>query len=212
MQDIGNLENTEPITIVDYGMGNISSIKNMIKKIGGTSIFSRDKDIILNSSKIILPGVGAFDAGMQSLKEAGIDKAIITSAENGSTILGICLGFQLLFEESEEGEMNGLGLIKGKVKKFINRPHIRVPHMGWNIIKPESDSILFDKSNEIPLRFYFVHSYYAECSHADDISAKCTYGDEFTCSIENGNILGVQFHPEKSHKFGIKLFKRFLNA
>jgi glutamine amidotransferase len=84
--------------------------------------------------------------------------------------------------------------------------------MGWNIIKPESDSILFDKSNEIPLRFYFVHSYYAECSHADDVSAKCTYGDEFTCSIENGNILGVQFHPEKSHNFGIKLFKRFLNA
>ena len=200
------------ITIVDYGMGNISSIKNMIKKIGGSSTFTSNKDEIINSSKIILPGVGAFDAGMKSLKDNKIDDAIVTAAKNGSKILGICLGFQLLFEKSEEGTMGGLCLVEGEVKKFDNIHNLRVPHMGWNIIKPESDSLLFNKHNTNPLRFYFVHSYYAVCKNKDDISAKCSYGNEFVCSIQHGNILGVQFHPEKSHKFGIELFKRFFNA
>jgi glutamine amidotransferase len=202
------------IVIVDYGMGNISSIANMIKKTGGESMLSSDTQTILNAKKIILPGVGSFDAGIRALRDSNLDKTIIEAVGNGSIILGICLGFQLLFENSEEGTLPGLGLIKGEVKKFLNTSSLRVPHMGWNSIEPKSDSILFNRKLEEnnPLRFYFVHSYYTECHNESDISASCIYGNKFTCAIENKNILGVQFHPEKSHKYGIDLFKRFLNA
>ena len=199
------------VAIVDYGMGNIASVRNMIKKIGGNSIFTSNKDEIFKSERIILPGVGAFDAGMSALKSSGLDEVLVSAADNGSNILGICLGFQLLFNSSEEGKLSGLGLVNGKVKKF-NNTSLRVPHMGWNIIKATSNSILFDKDKNRDQRFYFVHSYFAECEDISDISATCFYGDDFTCAVEKQNILGVQFHPEKSHKFGMELLKRYLYA
>tara|TARA_Y100001936_G_scaffold77603_2_gene76052 strand:- start:12517 stop:13170 length:654 start_codon:yes stop_codon:yes gene_type:complete len=202
----------KPIAIIDYGMGNISSVKNMIKKLGGKSVLTRDPDIILNSKKIILPGVGSFDSGIESLKKNGLEDVLKESASKGANILGICLGFQLLFENSEEGVLPGLGLIKGKVKKFINTDNLRVPHMGWNSIIPTKNSILFNEQNTETPRFYFVHSFYADCSIDEDITAKCFYGHKFVCAIEKRNILGVQFHPEKSHKFGINLFSRYLDA
>lgn len=208
---MSNLRKTNIVAIVDYGMGNIASVSNMIKKIGGESIFTKDKDVILNSNRIILPGVGSFDAGMDALKSSGLDTVLISAANNGSKILGICLGFQLLFDSSEEGKLPGLGLVKGKVKKFNNLT-LRVPHMGWNTIAPLYDSTLFEKDKQNPTRFYFVHSYFAECEDLSDISASCSYGDTFTCAIERKNILGVQFHPEKSHKFGMKLLQRYLYA
>lgn len=205
-----NLSDT--VAIIDYGMGNIASVANMIKKIGGRSIFTKDKEIILQSSKIILPGVGAFDAGIQSLRDDGLDETLTLASTKGSKILGICLGFQLLFESSEEGTLPGLGLVKGRVRKFAESSSLRVPHMGWNTVKPSKDSLIFDKNSNEDQRFYFVHSYFADCNESDDIAATSQYGDDFVCAIEKKNILGVQFHPEKSHRFGINLFKRFLNA
>jgi glutamine amidotransferase len=162
---------------------------------------------------VVLPGVGAFDAGVQALRARGLDKGLAAAIQNGATVLGICLGFQLLFETSEEGRLPGLGLVRGKVVKFSAAdPELRVPHMGWNAVSPLRDSVLFATGPEERLRYYFVHSYYADCADRDDVTATSTHGREFACAIERGRLLGVQFHPEKSHRFGMGLFQRFLDA
>jgi glutamine amidotransferase len=201
------------IVIVDYKMGNLGSITNIIKKVGYSSVITSDIETIAKADKIILPGVGSFDRAMQNLNQLNLlpvlnEKALVQKVP----FLGICLGMQLLTEKSEEGNVNGLGWIEGEIVKFNfekNNKHLKIPHMGWNAIMLPSPHILFDEMYDDP-RFYFVHSYYAVCKKEENILAKTRYGNEFVSGLKKDNIMGVQFHPEKSHKFGMKLFKNFI--
>ncbi len=199
------------ISIVKYGVSNLGSIRNMLKKIGVTSNFVSCNDDIEKAKKIILPGVGSFDNGVSSLQELEIFDSIKNAANRDVPILGICLGMQLLGRASEEGKLEGLGLIPGKTVRFhLNDKNLKVPHMGWNQIKPSQDSKLLIKLNENS-RFYFVHSYHFETDNDINSLAKTNYGIQFNSIISHKNIYGTQFHPEKSHKFGIQLLKNFSN-
>lgn len=196
--------------IADYGMGNIGSIVNMVRKAGGSPQVSNDPVQLAQAERIILPGVGAFDQGMKALTNSGIKDAIMVAAANQCSILGICLGMQLMMDASEEGGSLGLGLVPGKVHRFPKNEALKVPHMGWNIANPVKDSLLFSMgANEVE-RFYFVHSYFAQCADKSDVAATSHYGFDFASAFSRNNIYGVQFHPEKSHRFGLELFKRFL--
>ena len=200
------------IAILDYGIGNPSSILNMIKKAGGSAVITADPVIIRASKAIILPGVGSFDNGMTKLNDSGLTSLLNELVvQKGVFFLGICLGMQLLFESSEEGSLPGLGFIKGKSCKFNfdGSANLKVPHMGWNIIQLNENHQIY-KGLEQENRFYFVHSYFVKCTNKDNILATANYGGEFTCSVAHKNIIGAQFHPEKSHKFGMKFFKNFL--
>jgi len=199
------------IVVIDYGMGNIGSILNMLKRVKLEATVSDDKEEILNAKGLILPGVGSFDKGMQHLESKGlIDVLNIAVVENKIPILGICLGMQLLLDSSEEGGAKGLSWIKGSSKKFkFSNTKIKVPHMGWNIINPNNRDNLYKGFNSQEIRYYFVHSYYAECENSENILSTTAYGDNFASSINMENIYGVQFHPEKSHKFGMNLLKNF---
>lgn len=196
----------EIIGIVDYGVGNVRSIQNMLWKIDIRSeLISSNKDLI-KYKKIILPGVGAFDTAVSNLKKADLFRPLKRFSEDGY-ILGICLGMQLLADASEEGQMEGLGLISGKVKKF-NPSKISVPHIGWNYVKYKNDT--FTNNLDDDQRYFFVHSYYYQCKSGKNSIGQTLYGDNFTSVVSNNlNIFGTQFHPEKSHKFGKKLLKNF---
>lgn len=198
------------ITIIDYGMGNLGSIKNMLKKIGVESEITNNKALIEKTEKIILPGVGHFDKAMRNLKELNLievlnRKAIIEKVP----VLGICLGMQILASDSEEGNEKGLGWVDGNVVKFNIDKKLKIPHMGWNTIevKRENHSLFHNKYPET--RFYFVHSYHFKCNHVLNILCTTNYGIEFTSAVCKDNIIGVQFHPEKSHKFGMRLLENF---
>ena len=202
------------ITIIDYGIGNLGSIKNMLKKAGVKSRISSTEEEIADAEKLILPGVGAFDYGMSQLSAAPyyetLNKRVL---EDKIPVLGICLGAQLLTEGSEEGELPGLGWIKGKTIKFREEKmdkSLKVPHMGWNEVETQKDSKLFEDMFEEP-RFYFVHTYHIKCEEEKDVLVRSTYGYNFIAGVENENVVGVQFHPEKSHKFGLKLLTNFAN-
>ena len=200
------------IGIIDYGLGNLASVKNMIKKVGGDAIISADVNELSECEKLILPGVGAFGQGMQNLKDKGLDRYVKEEAQNGKKILGICLGAQLLTSHSEEGNVEGLDLIKAETRKFVlSDPKLKVPHMGWfQVDFKQMQHPLFDGlSND--QRYYFVHSYYMDCSSEEDVLCSCDYEITFAAGIAKGNIAGVQFHPEKSHVFGMKLMSNFLN-
>ncbi|HBY55525.1 MAG TPA: imidazole glycerol phosphate synthase subunit HisH [Coxiellaceae bacterium] len=200
------------IVIIDYGVGNIGSIVSMLNKIGVESVVSSSVIDIQNASKLILPGVGAFDKAMSELNNRGIIQSLCKAViGDKKPILGICLGAQILGNSSEEGKMAGLKWIDMDVKRFSNTS-FRVPHMGWNFVKPIRNSILFDASDVQEQRFYFVHSFYMSCKCREDILAISSYGDDFVCAVNRENIYGVQFHPEKSHKFGFNLLKRFVYA
>jgi glutamine amidotransferase len=203
------------VTIIDYGVGNLASIKNMLKKAGSDSLISSDEGDILAAKKLILPGIGAFDACSEKLNQSGLINALNKKVlEDKTPILGICVGLQLLLNGSEEGKLPGLGWIRGKVIRFdknkLNASH-KVPHMGWTEIKQAKTSRLFNEMFEEP-RFYFVHSYYASPLNQNDVLAYAHYGYDFPAAIEHENILGVQFHPEKSHKFGLKLMANFVSG
>ncbi len=200
------------IVILDYGVGNLKSIQNMIRKAGGEAVISSNKELVAKASTVILPGVGAFDHGMEKLHELGFVELLKNLVyEKGVMILGVCLGMQLLFERSEEGSLDGLGFIKGTVKRFQfkKEQNLKVPHMGWNIVNPIENAFLY-KNLPNNARFYFVHSFYVECEREQDILATASYGLDFACSVNSGNVFGAQFHPEKSHKFGMQFFKNFL--
>jgi glutamine amidotransferase len=201
------------ITIIDYKTGNLGSIQNILKRIGKESVVTSDKKVIAEATKLILPGVGAFDTGMRNLLELDLvdilNKKVI---EEKTPVLGICLGMQLLSSGSEEGSLKGLGWINASTIrfKFENSLEYKIPHMGWNFITQHKTSRLLDNMYSDP-RFYFVHSYYFNANNPEDILTSTTYEKEFTSAVEKGNILGVQFHPEKSHKFGMKLLENFVD-
>ncbi len=199
------------IAIIDYNMGNVGSIQNMIKKLGKKSIVTNNHKEIKNCKFLILPGVGSFDSGVKNLKKYNLFNLLKEIANEGKTqILGICLGMQLLCKTSEEGSEKGLGLIDASIIRFPKSKDLKIPHMGWNYVHPHEKSLLLKNYEEIP-KFYFVHSYYMKCNNNFVISAKANYGIKFDCAFEINNIHGVQFHPEKSHKYGINLFKNFFN-
>lgn len=201
------------ITIIDYNMGNVASIENILKRIGTDAKITSKPSDILNAEKIILPGVGAFDYGIRNLNDLGITELLKEKVlEENTPLLGICLGMQLLTEGSEEGTLKGLGFIKAHTIKFkseYNGEKLRIPHMGWDYIHPQNNSKLFKDFSE-NMRFYFVHSYFVECESKENVLATTEYGIEFASVIGKDNILGVQFHPEKSHKYGMNLLRNFV--
>lgn len=197
------------IAIIDYDMGNLRSVSKAFEKVGGTAVVTRDPKTILDASHVVLPGVGAFRDCMKNLEEYGLVEPILKSIEKGKPFLGICLGLQLLFEESEEfGVHRGLGVIKGRVVRFADTPGLKVPHMGWNETRAAKKSALLEgiKDNEF---FYFVHSYYAAPSDSSVVLTTTGYGIDFTSSVEAGNVMACQFHPEKSQKAGLRVLKNF---
>lgn len=197
------------IIIVDYGMGNLGSVLNMFKYIGVEAEISSDLNKIKNADKLLLPGVGSFDHAMKRILETGLKEVLDKKALIDEVpILGICLGMQLLTRGSEEGEIPGLGWIEADTIKFQMSPNLKIPHMGWNTVKPITDSKLIDKSL-IDSRFYFVHSYYVKVDKDENSILKTTYGIEFDSGIQQKNIYGTQFHPEKSHRFGMNLLTNF---
>lgn len=182
----------------------------MFKKIGVKAKLSSDYDEIMNADKLVLPGVGSFDKGIKSLNESGLLSVLEEKVVKGKTpLIGICLGMQLLMEDSEEGMENGLGWIEGRVKKFkFNSGKLKIPHMGWNIVRSnEYDTIFAGLEDET--RFYFVHSYYVECRNNENVLGVTDYGIDFVSAVRKDNIFGVQFHPEKSHRFGRQVLKNF---
>ena len=194
--------------------GNIGSIQNMIKRMGGDCMITNCPNDIFNAKKLILPGVGYFDHGMKNLKKSNLIEVLKKKVlEQNTPILGICLGMQLMTLGSEEGEESGLGFINAHVKKFkTTNKKLKIPHMGWNEITIKKSSKLFDETfiNKFQQKFYFVHSYYVKCENSIDILSTTNYIQEFTSAFEKNNIIGMQFHPEKSHKFGMEVFKNFI--
>lgn len=200
------------VVIVDYKMGNLGSIHNMLRRIGAQAAVSSDPAHILTASGLILPGVGAFDQGMQSLAQQGLLPVLEQAVRGGGKpLLGICLGMQLLTRGSEEGVRPGLGWIAADTKRFcFDREHcqLKIPHMGWNATRPARPDPLFAGLEEAA--FYFVHSYHVVCDSPDDVLAYCEHGYPFAAALRRGNIMGTQFHPEKSHKYGMRLLKNFV--
>jgi len=201
------------IVIIDYGLGNLGSIKNMLKKVGSESTISSSISDIEEAEKLILPGVGSFDQGMKNLRASGFLPALEERVNQKRTpILGICLGMQLFARKSEEGESKGLGWIDAEVVRFKfddKERNLKIPHMGWNLVKICQRNPLFEEMYAEP-RFYFVHSYHVACRNGEEVLTRTLYGYEFASSIKKENIYGVQFHPEKSHKFGMKLLDNFV--
>lgn len=197
------------IIVVDYGIGNLGSIRNMLKRIGVPALVTSDLGRIATAEKLLLPGVGAFDNAMERINASELRQILDRKALVEKTpILGICLGMQLLTRGSEEGQLPGLGWIPAQTTRFPSLPGLKVPHMGWNVVQPSRPCVLTDGLPQ-ESRFYFVHSF---CVHVDDPAdsiLRTTYGAEFDAAIHRGNIYGAQFHPEKSHKFGMQLLANF---
>jgi len=200
------------IVIVDYGMGNLRNVQKGFERVGFAAKVTRNKNEIKTASAIVLPGVGAFKDCMENLERFGLIDLLLTSIEKGKPYLGICLGFQILFSESEEfGSHKGLGVIKGKVVRFNPDPEHKVPHMGWNTV---------EKTREVPVLqditsgdfFYFVHSYYVMPEEKQWIATLTPYGISFTSSIWKENVFGTQFHPEKSQEKGLRILERFAES
>lgn len=194
------------IAIIDYGAGNLHSVKNALDYIGAECEITSSAEKILEADAVILPGVGAFGDCMRSLEKAGLIDVVKTAAKSGKPFLGICLGLQLMFEESEETPgVKGLGIFKGKVVK-IPDCGLKIPHMGWNSIKLEKESRLFEDNSFV----YFVHSYYIQPEDKSIVSASAEYGTKLDVAVESGNVFAAQFHPEKSGEEGMKILRKFV--
>ncbi len=197
------------IAIIDYGMGNLASVQNALLKLEYEVFVSNNKELISNADQVILPGVGAFVDAIKCLCDLGLDQTIRQAVSEGKPLLGICLGMQLIFSQSQENGLHtGLNLVPGRVVKFQLPPSFKVPHMGWNSIKPAQESRLF-KGIDPGSYFYFVHSYYPIPEDDKVIAAQSNYGINFACAIEQGNLFATQFHPEKSGSVGLKVLKNF---
>lgn len=198
------------IAIIDYDAGNIKSVEKAIAYLGEQVIVTRDREKILHSDKVILPGVGAFGDAMAKLEEYQLIPVIHEVIEKGIPFLGICLGMQLLFSSSEETEgVPGLGILPGKIKRFPEQEGLKIPHMGWNDIKVRGDSRLFQGLPEESY-VYFVHSFYLEAEEEEVVAATAEYGIPFHAAVEKGNLFACQFHPEKSAEVGLKILDNFI--
>lgn len=202
------------ITIVDYGLGNLGSVQNMLTKLGEKSVITSDSNVISNASKLILPGVGSFDTGINKIRELGLEGVLNQMALNKKIpVLGICLGAQLMTNSSEEGVEKGLGWFDAETKKFNHSEQMEkwpLPNIGWRDIKNNKDYFLLDGIQRQP-RFYFVHSYVLTPNDDSIISLSSDYGYNFACGLHKDNLHCVQFHPEKSHSFGFKFMNNFIN-
>jgi len=198
------------ITIVNYGLGNLGSMLNMFKRIGVHAAVESDVKAIRAAEKLLLPGVGAFDAAMERINSSSglrdvLDQKVLVEK---APVLGVCLGMQILTQSSEEGEIPGLGWIAGAARRFPRHATLKVPHMGWNIAKPVRPSLLTKGVDKEP-RYYFVHSYCVHVDNPEDSLMRTHYGLDFDSAIGHENIYGVQFHPEKSHRFGMQILMNF---
>ncbi len=200
------------LVIIDYGVGNLGSIHNMLRKNGVQAVVSGDPEQLSAATRLILPGVGAFDYCMSRLNDSGLLPVIEQKAKQEKVpVLGICVGLQMLSQKSEEGKLPGLGWIDAETVRFdASRlsPGTKVPHMGWTDVEAAKPVRLL-QDMPVPPRFYFVHSYYVRCNRPEDEAMRAHYGYPFTAGIEKDNLCGVQFHPEKSHKFGLQLLRNF---
>jgi len=194
------------IGIIDYGMGNVGSIFNMLRVLGVESKICFNTQMLMNCDKIILPGVGSYDNAINNLQSRGFIDVIIKKVEKGDLFLGICLGMQLLGSQSDEGKSKGLNIIPGKVLKFPPDQKFKVPHMGWNLVSYNNNSL---SENLEGNRYYFVHNYYFIPKDSSHILGQTNYIIDFVSCIKRDNVFGVQFHPEKSHKYGMNLLKKF---
>jgi glutamine amidotransferase len=200
------------IVIVDYGMGNLRNVQKGFERVGVEAVLTRSKREIQKASAIVLPGVGAFKDCMDNLEKRGLVDLLRQSIEGGKPYLGICLGLQILFSESEEfGLHRGLDVVKGKVVKFKPDPEHKVPHMGWNTVEVVKEIPLLQgiRSGEF---FYFVHSYYVVPEDKACVATVTEYGEPFVSSISKGNVFATQFHPEKSHEMGLKILEDFIRS
>lgn len=200
------------IHVIDYGLGNVQAFLTLYKRLGKEAMPARTAGDLATARKIILPGVGAFDHAIESLNGSGmrgrLEELVL---QEKVPVLGICVGMQMLASASDEGRLPGLGWVPGKVRAFRSHRQaasLALPHMGWNDVAPRNGSGLF-AGLQTQARFYFLHSYYFECEAPDHVSATSSYGLDFGCAVSNGHIHGVQFHPEKSHQFGVQLLKNF---
>lgn len=207
--------NKPTIVVVDYGVGNLNSVANMIRRSGAEPVFARTVGEVLRAERIVLPGVGAFDACRRALDNAeGLETALRDVVARGTPLLGICVGMQMLGTSSEEGVLPGLDLIPGRVRRFdptrmSGAESLRIPHMGWRSVSLRGTATLLQGELKELNRFYFVHSYYFDCAQQEDVAGVAHYGHDFAAAIERGRVYGAQFHPEKSHKFGLALFRNF---
>lgn len=202
------------ITIVDYGLGNITAFLNVYRRLNIDARTARTADELRDATRIVLPGVGHFDHAMRQLDESGMRSRLQELVmERGVPVLGVCVGMQMLATRSDEGVLPGLNWIPGQVRSFESwdaSKELPLPHMGWNDVKPVAGNALFEQLNE-NARFYFLHSFFFECAQAEDAVAVAEYGGDFSCAVQSGNVYGVQFHPEKSHTFGTRLLRNFAN-
>lgn len=197
------------IVIVNYGVGNLASVRNMLGRTGARTTISSDASEIIAAEKLILPGVGNFDYGMNMLNQSGLrDTLDHVALEMRRPVLGICLGAQILGHGSEEGNSKGLGWIDMYCRRLLPAPDVRVPHMGWNQVSLKRTSPLFVNA-ECNARYYFAHSYFMACAEVDDVVGTSSHGIEFACAVQSGNIFGTQFHPEKSLRHGLALMRAF---
>lgn len=206
------------VAIVDYGVGNVNSVANMLRRAGAEVRFAKSPEDVLSAPRLVLPGVGAFDACRKNLDAVdGLEESIHAFVATGKPLLGICVGMQLLGASSEEGVLPGLDIIPGKVRRFSfdanngNRS-LKVPHMGWSSVTATAANPLFAQGLVDVNRFYFVHSYYFDADNDANVAAWCDYGIRFAASIRKDNVFGAQFHPEKSHRFGLQMFKNFVET
>jgi glutamine amidotransferase len=201
------------VTVIDCGIGNIGSICKMLRLVGAEPVVASDRAQLRTANKLVLPGVGHFDRAMANLTATGlVDELKELVQIRGMPLLGICLGMQLLCRSSEEGTKEGLGLVNARCRRFefSGDRRLKVPHMGWRDLEIARPSSFFSGLDEAS-RFYFVHSYFVDCADESDVLARATYGHPFVAAFERGNVRGVQFHPEKSHRFGIRLFQNFVS-
>ena len=198
------------VAIIDYDAGNIKSVEKALLHLGEEVIITRDREQILNSDKVILPGVGAFGDAMEKLRSYGLDKVIYEVVERKIPLLGICLGLQLLFEKSDETPgVKGLGILPGEILRIPDKEGIKIPHMGWNSVKIKENARIF---KDVPQDsyVYFVHSYYLKAGREEDVAATTEYSTLIHAAVEHDNVFACQFHPEKSSEIGLKILKNFV--
>lgn len=198
------------IAVVDYGLGNVQAFLNVYKRLNVEAARATTPADLAGATRVILPGVGAFDHAMERLEQSGMRATLDTLVfEQKVPVLGVCVGMQILAGSSDEGKLGGLGWIDGHVRQFSSPDgRLPLPHMGWNDVTPNAPAGLFSQL-ESDAKFYFLHSYYFDCANQENVIAVSTYGSEFTCAVRSGNIHGVQFHPEKSHHYGIRVLHNF---